>query len=67
MGHPRCMHERLTKPRKMRVVPIMRGHFRRRVYVIRKPVQVPAVAVTAEAVTRRSPEVVAEVRRTPWK
>jgi hypothetical protein len=35
--------------------------------VIRKPVAVPATEATAEETTRRKPEVVAVVRRTPWK
>ena len=35
--------------------------------VMRKPVEAPATAVTAEQVIRRRPEVVAEVKRTAWK
>lgn len=54
-------------PIKMRVVPVTRGHLRRRVEVIRKPVAVPVVEETAEQIIRRRPEVVADVRRTPWK
>ena len=54
-------------PRKMRVVPVTRGHLRRRVEVIRKPVAVPVAELTAEQIIRRRPEVVADVRRTPWK
>jgi hypothetical protein len=34
---------------------------------MRKPVAVPAREATAEETTRRRPEVVAVVRRTPWK
>jgi len=61
------MEEMDRVPRKMRVVPRTRGHLRRRVEVIRKPVAVPVVEATAEQMIRRRPEVVAEVRRTPWK
>jgi hypothetical protein len=34
---------------------------------MRKPVAVPVAEATAEETTRRKPEVVAVVRRTPWK
>jgi hypothetical protein len=34
---------------------------------MRKPVAVPVAEATAEETTRRKPEVVAVVSRTPWK
>ena len=66
-GQPRCIEDRHKVPKKRRTVPRTSGHLRRRVYVIRKPVAVPAMEATAEEMTRRRPEVVAVVRRTPWK
>lgn len=67
VGQDCRMVERQKLPRRMRVVPVTRGHFRRRVAVMRKPVAVPVVEETAEQMMRRRPEVVAVVRRTPWK
>src|SRR4051812_8165055 len=61
------MDARHSVPNTVRHEPRMSGQRRRRVYVIKNPVAVPEAEDTAEQVTRRRPDVVALVRRTPWK
>jgi hypothetical protein len=61
------MAARQTAPSRVRDAPTTSGQCRRRVCAMRKPVAAPAVEATPEERTRRKPEVVAEVRRTPWK
>src|SRR4051812_26832743 len=47
--------------------PVTSGHLRRRVFVTRKPVDAPMIEDTTDGMMSRSPESVAERRRTPWK
>ena len=66
-GQPRCMAVRQSMPTTESEAPSTRGHFRRRVEEIRKPVAAPVAEAMPEEKMSRKPDVVAVVRRTPWK
>lgn len=66
VGQLRSMVDKRIGPRKTRNPPRTMGHFRRRDQVIRKPVEMPAVVAEMVGTRRRSPDEVADSRRTAW-
>jgi len=66
-GRLRPIDDNPTVPMSKRIVPETSGHFRRLVYVMRKPVAVPTVDEAKDGSIRRSPELVADSRSTAWK
>ena len=66
-GHSRRSDASAADPAAKSTVPARSGHLRRRVAVMAKPVAVPVADATAVGTTSHRPEVVALVRRTPWK
>jgi hypothetical protein len=66
-GKSLCMSANPVVPISKNKAPLIKGHFNRRVHVIRNPVAVPTSDAATDGTMRRKPELVADSRSTAWK